>query len=329
MKSKQPSHTVSKLGRVNKRPFLIVAFAGGIGAARFLEGLIRVVPQEQITVIGNVGDDIEFYGLHISPDLDIVTYTLAGVVDQQKGWGFQNDTFHAQNTLRRYGINSWFNLGDKDLATHIYRTQQLQKGRVLSEVTQDIAERLGLRIKLIPATDDRLQTYVIANGREMHFQEYMVKRQTKPKVTKIIFRGSKSAKPTRRVLKSIAEASGIIICPSNPIVSIGAILAVGGIRAALAKTKAKIVGISPIIGGKTVKGPADKLLKAINVQTTAVGVAELYRGFLDTLVIDQVDEQLRTSIAALGIKPVVTNTLMRTLSDKTRLARVVLSQLKR
>lgn len=329
MKSKQPSHTVSKLGRVNKRPFLIVAFAGGIGAARFLEGLIKVVPQEQITVIGNVGDDIEFYGLHISPDLDIVTYTLAGVVDQQKGWGFQNDTFHAQNTLRRYGINSWFNLGDKDLATHIYRTQQLQKGRVLSEVTQDIAERLGLRIKLIPATDDRLQTYVIANGREMHFQEYMVKRQTKPKVTKIIFRGSKSAKPTRRVLKSIAEASGIIICPSNPIVSIGAILAVGGIRAALAKTKAKIVGISPIIGGKTVKGPADKLLKAINVQTTAVGVAELYRGFLDTLVIDQVDEQLRTSIAALGIKPVVTNTLMRTLSDKTRLARVVLSQLKR
>jgi len=308
---------------------LIVAFAGGIGAARFLEGLIRVVPQEQITVIGNVGDDIEFYGLHISPDLDIVTYTLAGVVDQQKGWGFQNDTFHAQNTLRRYGINSWFNLGDKDLATHIYRTQQLQKGRVLSEVTQDIAERLGLRIKLIPATDDRLQTYVIANGREMHFQEYMVKRQTKPKVTKIIFRGSKSAKPTRRVLKSIAEASGIIICPSNPIVSIGAILAVGGIRAALAKTKAKIVGISPIIGGKTVKGPADKLLKAINVQTTAVGVAELYRGFLDTLVIDQVDEQLRTSIAALGIKPVVTNTLMRTVSDKTRLARVVLSQLKR
>ena len=314
---------------LTSRPFLIVAFAGGIGAARFLEGLIRVVPQEQITVIGNVGDDIEFYGLHVSPDLDIVAYTLAGVVDQHKGWGFEHDTFNVQNTLRLYGIKPWFNLGDRDLATHIYRTQELQKGRVLSDVTQDIVERLGLRIKLMPATDDRLQTYVIANGREMHFQEYMVKRQTKPKVSKIIFRGSKDAKPTRRVLKSIADASGIIICPSNPIVSIGAILAVSGIKNALAKTKAKIVGVSPIIGGKTVKGPADKLLKAINVQTTAVGVAELYRNFLDTFVIDGVDEQLGTSIAALGIKPIVTNTLMRTLSDKTRLARVVLSQLKR
>ena len=308
---------------------MIVAFAGGIGAARFLEGLIRVVPQEQITVIGNVGDDIEFYGLHISPDLDIVAYTLAGLVDKHKGWGFEHDTFQVQNTLRRFGIKPWFNLGDKDLATHIYRTQQLQNGRALSDVTQDIVEQLGLRIKLMPATDDCLQTYVIANGKEMHFQEYMVKRQTKPKVSKIIFRGSKSAKPTQRVLKSIADASGIIICPSNPIVSIGAILAVNGIKNALAKTKAKIVGVSPIIGGKTVKGPADKLLKAINVQTSAVGVAELYRGFLDTFVIDRIDEQLEANIAALGIKPVVTNTLMRTLSDKTRLARVVVSQLKR
>jgi LPPG:FO 2-phospho-L-lactate transferase len=308
---------------------LIVAFAGGIGAARFLEGLIRTVPQEQITVIGNVGDDIEFYGLHISPDLDIVAYTLAGVVDQSKGWGFAHDTFHVQNALKRFGIQPWFNLGDRDLATHIYRTQQLQNGRTLSDATHNIAEQLGLKIKLLPATNHPLQTHVIADRREMHFQEYMVKRQTKPKVTRIIFRGSKNAKPTRNVLESITNAAGIIICPSNPVVSIGAILAVNGIKNALKETKAQIVGVSPIIGGKTVKGPADKLLKTINVQPTAVGVAEFYRGFLDTLVIDNIDEQLQTKITALGIKPVVTNTLMRTLSDKTRLASVVLKQFKR
>lgn len=308
---------------------MIVAFAGGVGAAKFLDGLIRVVPQEDITVIGNVGDDIEFYGLHVSPDLDIVTYTLAGLVDQTKGWGFADDTFHLQDTLRRYGVKSWFNLGDRDLATHIYRTEQLRKGRYLSDVTQEITKHLGLRINLLPATNDPLQTYVIADGRRMHFQEYMVKRQTKPKVSKIIFSGSRTAKPTRSVLKSIIDASGIIICPSNPIVSIGAILAVEGIRNALRKTSAKIVGVSPIIGGKTVKGPADKLLKAVNVEPSATGVAELYSDFLDTFIIDNVDKQLASSITALGIKPVVTNTLMETLTAKTRLARVALSQSKR
>ena len=308
---------------------MIVAFAGGVGAAKFLDGLIRVVPQEEITVIGNVGDDIEFYGLHVSPDLDIVTYTLAGLVDQTKGWGFADDTFHLQDTLRRYGVKSWFNLGDRDLATHIYRTEQLRRGSDLSDVTQEITKHLGLRINLLPATNDPFQTYVIAGGRRMHFQEYMVKRQTKPKVSKIIFSGSRTAKPTKSVLKSIIDASGIIICPSNPIVSIGAILAVEGIRNALRKTSAKIVGISPIIGGKTVKGPADKLLKAVNVEPSATGVAELYSDFLDTFIIDSVDKQLASSITALGIKPVVTNTLMETLTAKTRLARVALSQLKR
>jgi len=308
---------------------LIVAFAGGVGAAKFLEGLIRLVPQEQITVIGNVGDDIEFYGLHVSPDLDIVTYTLAGLVDQTKGWGFADDTFNFRDTLERYGVKSWFNLGDRDLATHIYRTEQLRKGKDLSDVTQEITKRLGLRINLLPATNDPFQTYVIAGGSSMHFQEYMVKRQTKPKVSKIIFRGSRTAKPTRAVLKSISHASGIIICPSNPIVSIGAILAVEGVKNALRKTSAKIVGISPIIGGKTVKGPADKLLKALNVEPSATGVAELYSDFLDTFIIDRVDEQLVSNITALGIKPVVTNTLMKTLTAKTRLARVALSQLKR
>jgi LPPG:FO 2-phospho-L-lactate transferase len=304
---------------------LIVALAGGVGAARFLEGLIRVVPQKDITIIGNVGDDTTVYGLHVSPDLDIVTYTLAGLVDTGKGWGFRGDTFHCQALLRRYGFETWFNLGDRDLATHIYRTEQLQRGKSLSNVTADLVSRLGLRLRLLPASDDLLQTYVVSGRRRMHFQEYMVKLKTKPKVHGVFFRGAESARPAREVTRCIAGARGVIVCPSNPIVSIGAILAVRGIKAALKKTKAKVVGISPIVGGKTVKGPADKLMKALGVDPSALGIAEFYREFLDTLIIDRVDRALAPDIEALGIKPIVTNTLMRTMADKVRLAKIAVS----
>jgi len=305
---------------------LIVALAGGVGAARFLEGLIRVVPQRDITIIGNVGDDTNVNGLHVSPDLDIVTYTLAGLVDKRKGWGFRGDTFHCQALLRKYGFETWFNLGDRDLATHIYRTEELHRGRRLSQVTADLVSRLGLRVKLLPASDDLLQTYVLSGGRQMHFQEYMVKRKTTPKVQGVVFRGAESARPAKHVAESIARAGGIIVCPSNPIVSIGAILAVRGIKSALRKTTAKVVGISPIIGGKTVKGPADKLMKAVGVEASALGVAESYRGFLDTLIIDRVDRELAPDIKATGIKPIVTNTLMKTMADKVRLAKVAISE---
>ena len=305
---------------------MIVALAGGVGAARFLEGLIRVVPQRDITIIGNVGDDTNVNGLHVSPDLDIVTYTLAGLVDKRKGWGFRGDTFHCQALLRKYGFETWFNLGDRDLATHIYRTEELHRGRRLSEVTADLVSRLGLRVKLLPASDDLLQTYVLSGGRQMHFQEYMVKRKTTPKVQGVVFRGAESARPAKHVAESIARAGGIIVCPSNPIVSIGAILAVRGIKSALGKTTAKVVGISPIIGGKTVKGPADKLMKAVGVEASALGVAESYRGFLDTLIIDRVDRELAPDIKATGIKPIVTNTLMKTMADKVRLAKVAISE---
>jgi LPPG:FO 2-phospho-L-lactate transferase len=305
---------------------LIVALAGGVGAARFLEGIIRVVPQRDITIIGNVGDDTNVNGLHVSPDLDIVTYTLAGLVDKRKGWGFRGDTFHCQALLRKYGFETWFNLGDRDLATHIYRTEELHRGRRLSEVTADLVSRLGLRVKLLPASDDLLQTYVLSGGRQMHFQEYMVKRKTTPKVQGVVFRGAESARPAKHVAESIARAGGIIVCPSNPIVSIGAILAVRGIKSALRKTTAKVVGISPIIGGKTVKGPADKLMKAVGVEASALGVAECYRGFLDTLIIDRVDRELAPDIKATGIKPIVTNTLMKTMADKVRLAKVAISE---
>ena len=306
---------------------MIVTLAGGVGAARFLEGLIRVVPQNRIVIIGNVGDDTEFYGLHVSPDLDIVTYTLAGLVDRQKGWGFRRDTFHCQKMLTAYGYAPWFNLGDRDLATHLYRTEELTRGKPLSAVTASIVSHLGLQVSVIPSTDDLLQTYVISGNRRMHFQEYMVRLQTKPKVNRVYFKGAESAKPAPKVVQSIRDAEGIIICPSNPIVSIGAVLAVRGIRSALRKTKARIVGISPIVGGKTIKGPADKMMKSLGVEPTAFGVATYYRDFLNTLIIDTVDRKLSPRVESLGIKAVVVPTLMKTMSDEVRLARVAMTEL--
>jgi LPPG:FO 2-phospho-L-lactate transferase len=307
--------------------FLIVTLAGGVGAARFLEGLIRVVPQNRITIIGNVGDDKEFYGLHVSPDLDIVAYTLAGLVDPEKGWGLRGDTFYCQKMLRSYGYEPWFNLGDRDLATHLYRTEELTRGRKLSTVTASIVMDLGLQVSLLPSTDDLLQTHVISGSRRMHFQEYMVRLQTKPRVNRVFFKGADSAKPAPKVIQSIRDAEGIIICPSNPIVSIGAVLAVRGIRSALRRATARIVGISPIVGGKTIKGPADKMMKSLGVEPTALGVARYYRDFLDTLIIDRVDKKLAPQISALGVKAVVTQTLMRTMSDKIRLARTTMGEL--
>jgi LPPG:FO 2-phospho-L-lactate transferase len=305
---------------------MIVSLAGGVGAAKFLEGLIRVVPQRELTVIGNVGDDMEIYGLHVSPDLDIVAYTLAGLVDKHKGWGIKNDTFSFLSALRRYGYETWFNIGDRDLATHTFRTEQLRKGRSLSEVTATIVHRLGLRVNLLPATNDNFQTYVTCHGNQIHFQEYMVKLQTKPRVQRISFQGAKSAKPADGIIESIRQARGIIICPSNPIVSIGAILNVPRIRNALNNTASKIVAISPIVRGKTIKGPAAKLMKALRVDPSAVGVAAVYRDFLDTLILDKQDKHLVKKVEDLGVKAVATNTIMATLEDKIRLGKTVMSE---
>jgi len=285
------------------------------------------VPQEQLTIIGNVGDDIEIHGLHISPDLDIVTYTLAGVVDSNKGWGFQHDTFECQDLLRQYGRETWFNIGDRDLATHIYRTQQLREGKTLSEVTQDLVRRFGLRITLLPATNNLFQTHVTTDRGRMHFEEYMVKRRTRPKINYVIFEGAASAKPCKGVIQSIKDAKGVIIAPSNPIVSIGAILAVQGIKSALQKTRAKVVGISPIVGGRALKGPADKLMKALGLKPTALGVAKYYRDFMDTLIIDRHDKQHAEEIERLGIRSVVANTIMRNKRAKIGLAKIAFSEL--
>jgi len=303
---------------------MITALAGGIGAARFLQGLVRIVPEKGVTVIVNTGDDIELYGLHVSPDLDIVMYTLAGIVDEEKGWGIRGDTFHFLEMLRKYGHETWFNLGDRDLATHVYRTHLLKSGLSLSEVTGRLCQALGLSVKILPMTSDRFATKITTDSGAMHFQEYLVKRAAQDKVVNVVFEGAEEAQPAPGVVDSILESDMVIVCPSNPIVSIGTILSVKNVRTALRETKAKVVAISPIVGGRPIKGPADKLMQGLGLEVSAYSVAKLYQDFLDAFVIDQVDQAEKEHIESLGVQVIVTNTIMKTLEDKVQLARVVL-----
>jgi len=302
--------------------------AGGVGAARFLQGLVKIVPEEEITVIVNTGDDIQLYGLHISPDLDIVTYTLAGIVDKEKGWGIDQDTFHCLGMLKEYGQETWFNLGDKDFATHIYRTCLLKQGLSLSEVTNKICRALGLKLKILPMTNDRFETRIVTDKGIFHFQEYLVKRQAKDNVINVLFEGSREAKPASGVIDSILNARLVVVSPSNPIVSIGTILSVNNVRDALRKTKAKVVAISPIVGGAPIKGPADKLMMGLGLEVSAYSVARLYQYFLDVFILDHMDRNERKRIEQLGLQVIVTNTIMRTQEDKIKLARTVLKLIK-
>jgi len=303
---------------------MITALAGGVGAARFLQGLVRVVPQNEVTVIVNTGDDIELYGLHISPDLDIVMYTLAGTVDEEKGWGICGDTFHCLETLRKYGHETWFNLGDRDLATHIYRTHLLKNEFLLSEVTSRLCQALGLSVKILPMTNDRFATKIATDKATMHFQEYLVKRGAQDRVVNVVFEGAEEAQPAPGVVDSILGSDVVVVCPSNPIVSIGTILSVKNVRTALKETKAKVVAISPIVGGRPIKGPADKLMQGLGLEVSAYSVAKLYQDFLDTFIIDRVDKAEKEHIENLGVQVIVTNTIMKTLEDKVQLAKVVL-----
>ncbi len=306
---------------------MITALAGGVGAARFLQGLVKVVPEKIVTVIVNTGDDIELYGLHISPDLDIVMYTLAGIVDGEKGWGIRGDTFQCLNMLQRYGHETWFNLGDIDFATHIYRNNLLNNGLSLSEVTKILCQRLGLRLRILPMTEDKVETKIVTPIGTTHFQEYLVKRKAQDKVIDVKFEGAEKAKPAPEVVESIFNAQTVIICPSNPIVSIGTILSLKGVREALKETEAKIAAISPIVGGSPIKGPADKLMRGLGLEVSAYSVAYLYRDFLDTFVIDNIDQTEKERIESLGLDVVVTDTIMKKIEDKIRLAKVTLNQL--
>jgi LPPG:FO 2-phospho-L-lactate transferase len=303
---------------------MIVVLAGGVGAARFLQGLVQVVPQNDITVICNTGDDREFYGLHVSPDLDIVTYTLAGVVDETHGWGIQLDTYSTMSQLTYYGNEDWFMLGDRDLATHIHRTNLLRQGKTLSEVTDDLRKHFGLGLRLLPMTDQPVATHIRTPVGLLHFQEYMVKRRCADEVQDVIFVGVEEARPAPGVLDALKGADAILLAPSNPIVSIGSILAVSGIHDALHEASGMIVAVSPIIGGAPIKGPADKLMSGLGMDVSAVGVARCYRDFLDVMIIDQQDAQLVSEIEDLGIPTVTTNTIMHNSEAKAALARAVL-----
>lgn len=304
---------------------MITALAGGVGAARFLTGLLKLVKEEELTVIVNTGDDINLFGLHISPDIDIVTYTLAGIVNNEKGWGIDADSFNCLNMLKQFNQESWFNLGDKDFATSILRTNMLKNGVTLSQITAKVACDLGLKLKILPMTNDKFATHIRTPQGSIHFEEYMVKREAKDQVLDVEYIGADTATPAPGVIESIMKANHVIVCPSNPIVSIGTILSIKGVRDALKKSKAKKSAITPIVAGSPVKGPADKLLSGLGLEVSAYSVAKLYADFLNTFIIDKADITEKNRIEELGVEVKIANTLMKDLHSKVELARTVLN----
>ena len=298
----------------------VTVLAGGVGAARFLQGLVQVVPPEQITAIVNTGDDAEFYGLHVSPDIDIVLYTLAGLVDEAQGWGVTGDSGAVQEMLARYGAEAWFRLGDRDLAAHIHRTDLLRRGLSLTAVTDQLRRALGVGIRVLPMSDDPVRTEIVTPDGVLPFQEYFVKRRQQDEVRGVRFRGVDTARPAPGVLDAIEQAGTIVIAPSNPYVSVGTILALAGVRPALRRRRERTVAVSPIIGGAAVKGPADRMLGSMGQEVSAFGVASVYRDVVGTFVLDDVDAALAPRVEALGMRAVVAPTLMKGLPEKRALA---------
>jgi LPPG:FO 2-phospho-L-lactate transferase len=303
----------------------ITALAGGVGASKLLLGLYDVMDPRDLTVIVNTGDDITLHGLKISPDLDIVTYTLAGIVDEAKGWGYRDETFHALKHLAAFGRINWFNLGDRDLATHIHRTAMLAEGKSLSYAAEAIRVALGVTARIFPMSDKAVSTIIDTDEGELHFQEYLVKRRAEPVVRGIRFDGADDAGPANGVLEAIRGASRIVICPSNPLISIGPILAVRGIRDALRMRKKSVVAVCPIVGGKSLKGPSDKMLEELGYEASALGVAKLYADFTGTFVIDPADKAQSGGIRSLGMKVEIVPTVMTSRTDKRKLARSLLA----
>ena len=309
---------------------MLVALAGGVGAARFLAGLVRAVPPSEVVAIVNTGDDDEFHGLHVSPDLDSVTYTLAGASNAAQGWGLDGETFATLEALARYDVPTWFRLGDKDLATHLYRTQRLAAGATLSDVTAEITRAWGLGLRLVPMTDDRVRTRITvtrADGRtvELAMQEWFVGERAESPVVSVRFEGALEARPAPGVLEALRTADAILICPSNPVISIGPILAVPGIRDALVARRERVIAISPIVCGAPVKGPADRLMAPLGIAVSCVGVATAYAEICGALVIDEVDAHLASEVEATGVRPIVTDTMMRSTEIATELARCTLA----
>jgi len=305
----------------------LVALAGGTGAAKLLRGLDALVEPGVLTIIGNTGDDALIWGLHVSPDLDTICYTLAGLSDESRGWGLRDESFRTLGEMVRFGEPTWFNLGDRDLATHLHRTRLLAEGATLSEVTARLARDLGARHLVMPMSDQAVRTRLLGPDGWLSFQEYFVREKTQVEVREVEYAGAAAAAPSPGLLDAIVEADAVIVCPSNPVTSIGPILAVPGLVAALEKTRAPVIAVSPIIGGVAVSGPAGRLMAMRGLEVSAFGVAAAYAPWLDTLVLDRVDAALAPRLEATGVRPVLADTLMRGLPDEIALARRVLSVL--
>jgi LPPG:FO 2-phospho-L-lactate transferase len=314
-----------KVRRVRRPSLKLAALAGGVGASKLLLGLYAECNPAKLDVIVNTGDDIVLHGLRISPDLDIVTYTLAGIVDAAKGWGFPGETFHVLERLRAYGREGWFNLGDRDLATHLHRTALLAEGKTLAQAAEAIRLALGVKSRILPMSNQPVPTIIDSNEGPLHFQEYLVKRRAAPVVRGIRFENVETAAPAPGVLEAIREAQRIIICPSNPLISIGPILAVRGVREALQARKKDVVAVCPIVGGKSLKGPSDRMLEQLGYEVSARGVARLYADFTGTFVVDPADRAQATSIRSLGMDVAVIPTVMSTIAQKRKLARALLA----
>jgi len=306
---------------------MITVLAGGIGAAKFLQGLAAVINPEEITVIVNTGDDALFHGLHVSPDLDTVMYTLAGVVDPERGWGLRDETFRCLGALKALGEESWFQLGDQDLATHLFRTRRLREGHSLTSVTAQLCAALGVRARLLPMTDEPAPTILRTSAGVLPFQEYFVKLRQEPEVLGVDLSAAQGSEPAPGVVEAIESAAAVIIAPSNPVISIGPVVSIRKIQRAISACFAPVLAISPIVGGKALKGPADRMLASLGYGSSAVSVARLYRALADIFVLDQQDAELRPEIEALGMKVEVTDTVMRSPETKARLAQAVLEAL--
>lgn len=308
-----------------KRP-RVLAIAGGVGGAKLALGLYRALPPEDLTVIVNTGDDEVFHGLHVSPDLDTVMYTLAGLSNREQGWGLQGETFRVMDQLGALGGETWFRLGDRDLATHLRRTELLASGLTLSEVTAELCGRLGVECAVAPMADEPVRTVVQTDeGEELAFQRYFVERRCEPRVRSVRFEGAACARPSPAFREALGAADVLVFCPSNPFVSIAPVLAVPGVREAIAGFRGCRVAVSPIIGGESVRGPAAKMFAELGEAASCTAVALRYRGLCDVFVLDEVDASLAPAIEQLGMRAVVAPTLMLSEADKVQLARVVLA----
>lgn len=303
---------------MNEEGIKAVALAGGVGGAKLADGLAQILPPENLTVIVNTGDDFEHLGLTICPDLDTVCYTLAGIANPATGWGRSAETYQALETLGELAGPTWFRLGDRDLGLHLERTRLMRSGKTLSQVTQHICHAFGVNCTVLPMSDDPTPTWVYTKDGTLSFQEYFVRRRCQPEVTGFNFADIEQSKPAPGVLEAVQAADLVVICPSNPWVSIGPILAVPGLSAAI-ETR-RVVAVSPIVGGQALKGPAAKMYCEMGIDPSALSVAKHYAGLLSGMVMDQLDEGLCAEIARLGMRTLVTNTLMKTGADRKRLA---------